>query len=143
VPAGDIEGLRLLRDRAPDSMEVAAGEYGFDAGDFRRLLEASAVDVLQPDATRCQGLSGFLQAATLAAAFGVEVSAHTAPALHLHAGCAAENIRHIEWFHDHVRIEELLFDGSPRPQAGMLRPDRDRPGLGLELKRPDAAAYEL
>ena len=143
VPAGDIEGLRLLRDGAPGGMEVAAGEYGFDAGDFRRLLEAAAVDVLQPDATRCQGISGFLQATTLAAAFGIDASAHTAPALHVHAGCAAENIRHIEWFHDHVRIEELLFDGAPRPEAGTVRPDRDRPGLGLELKRPDATTYEV
>jgi L-alanine-DL-glutamate epimerase-like enolase superfamily enzyme len=143
VPAGDIEGLRLLRDRAPGGMDVAAGEYGFDTGEFRRLLEAGAVDVLQPDATRCQGITGFLQAASLAAAFGIDVSAHTAPALHVHAGCAAENIRHIEWFHDHVRIEELLFDGAPRPQAGMVRSDLDRPGLGLELKRPDATSYAV
>ena len=143
VPSRDVEGLRLLRDRAPGGMDVAAGEYGFDAGDFRRLLEAGAVDVLQPDATRCQGISGFLQACTLAAAYGIDASAHTAPALHAHVGCAAENVRHIEWFHDHVRIEERLFDGAPRPDAGRVRPDPDRTGLGLELKRHDATRYEV
>lgn len=143
VPSDDLAGLRLLRDRAPAGMEIAAGEYGYAATDFRRLLEAGAVDVLQADATRCLGISGFLQAATLAAAHGLDVSAHTAPSLHVHVCCALANVRHLEWFHDHVRIEQLLFDGAPRHERGLLRADRDRPGLGLELKGGDAARYEV
>src|SRR6185437_8604560 len=50
VPSDDLAGLRLLRDRAPAVMETAAGEYGYDLGYFRRMLEAGAVDVLQADA---------------------------------------------------------------------------------------------
>ena len=30
VSSDDLEGLRLLRDRAPEGMDIAAGEYGYD-----------------------------------------------------------------------------------------------------------------
>jgi L-alanine-DL-glutamate epimerase-like enolase superfamily enzyme len=141
VPSDDLDGLRLLRERAPAGMEIVAGEYGYDAGYFRRMLQAGAVDVLQADATRCLGITGFLSASALADAFGVPLSAHTAPALHAHVSCAVQNVRNIEWFHDHARIERLLFDGVVEPERGELRPDVSRPGIGLELKRVDAERY--
>jgi len=122
-------------------MDISAGEYGYDGFYFERMLAAQAVDVLQADATRCLGISGFLQTAALCAARGVPLSAHCAPALHAQVGCACANVRHLEWFHDHARIERLLFDGAPQPESGCLVPDRSRPGLGLEFKRADAARY--
>jgi L-alanine-DL-glutamate epimerase-like enolase superfamily enzyme len=138
VSSDDLEGLRLLRDRAPAQMEIAAGEYGYTPHYFRRMLEAGAVDVLQADATRCGGYTGFLRAAALADAFGIPFSAHTAPALHLPVCCAAPRLRHIEWFHDHVRIERMVFDGAPLPKDGMIAPDLSRPGHGLEFKQREA-----
>ena len=135
VSSVDLGGLRLLRDRAPNGMRIAAGEYGYDGGYFRRMLEGGAVDVLQADATRCLGISGFLQAAGLADAFQLPISAHTAPSVHLHACCAVGKIAPLEWFHDHARIEAALFDGAPRVIAGAIAPDPQRPGLGLELNR--------
>jgi L-alanine-DL-glutamate epimerase-like enolase superfamily enzyme len=101
------------------------------------------VDVLQADATRCAGITGFLQAGALCEAFGLPLSAHTAPALHLHPCCALSRVCHIEYFHDHSRIERLLFDGAPVPVAGELRPDLTRHGLGLEFKRADAAKFAV
>jgi len=139
VSSDDLAGLRLMRDRAPAAVDIAAGEYGYEPDYFRRMLEAGAVDVLQADATRCGGITGFLRTAALADAHMVPLSAHTAPALHLHACCAAPRLRHIEWFHDHVRIERMLFDGAPVPARGLIRPDLSRPGHGLELKRAEAA----
>ena len=141
VSSDDLDGLRFLRDRAPAGMAIAAGEYGWDQFDFRALLEAGAVDVLQADATRCLGITGFLLASALCEAHGVPLSAHCAPALHVPLACAARPAVHLEWFHDHVRIEHLLFDGAPDPRGGLLRPDRSRPGLGLELRPPDAQPY--
>jgi L-alanine-DL-glutamate epimerase-like enolase superfamily enzyme len=141
VSADDLESLRLLRERAPAGIEIAAGEYGYDPAYFRRMLAAAAVDVLQVDATRCLGISGFVAASALADAFAVPLSAHTAPAVHLHPCCAVANVRHLEWFHDHVLIERLLFDGVVEPVDGELRPDLSRPGHGLELKRAEAAAH--
>lgn len=144
VSSDDLEGLRLMRDRAPAAMEIAAGEYGYDLRYFRRMLEAGAVDVLQADATRCAGITGFLQAGALCDAFAIPLSAHTAPSLHLAPCCALGPARHVEYFHDHVRIEQMLFDGAQRPRGdGCLYPDLSRPGLGLELKRADASRFEL
>jgi L-alanine-DL-glutamate epimerase-like enolase superfamily enzyme len=143
VRADDLEGLRLVRDRAPAGMAVAAGEYGYDAFFFRRMLQAGAVDVLQADATRCLGVTGFLQAAALAFAHHLPLSSHCAPALHVAPLCAAPTAVHAEWFHDHVRIESTYLDGAPAPDHGVLRPDRSRPGLGLAPRRPDLARYAL
>jgi len=141
VSSDHLEALRLIRDRAPAGMEIAAGEYGYDSFYFRRMLDAGAVDVLQADATRCGGITGFLEVGALCAARGIDLSAHTAPALHLPACCAVPRLRHLEWFHDHARIEAMLFDGAPKPEDGVIRPDFDRPGLGLDFKRADAARY--
>ncbi len=141
VSSDDLEGLRLMRDRAPAGMDIAAGEYGYDAYYFRRMIEAGAVDVLQADATRCGGFTGFLQAAQLCVANGIPLSAHTAPSLHAALGCACEQVRHLEYFHDHVRIEHIFFEGIPQLVDGKLRVDMSRPGLGLELKRVDAERY--
>jgi L-alanine-DL-glutamate epimerase-like enolase superfamily enzyme len=142
VSSDDLAGLRLLRDRAPPGMEIAAGEYGYDPFYFRRMLESGAVDVLQADATRCGGVTGFLAAGALAAAFGVPLSAHCAPALHVPLCCALPMARHVELFHDHVRIERLLFDGAPEPVRGALAPDPVRPGFGLELKEQSWKTHE-
>jgi L-alanine-DL-glutamate epimerase-like enolase superfamily enzyme len=141
VSSDDLDGLRLIRDRAPAGMEIAAGEYGYDLPYFRRMLEAGAVDVLQADATRCAGITGFLRVGALCEARGLGLSAHTAPSLHAHPCCALTSACHAEYFHDHVRIEQMFFDGALTPIGGALRPDRLRPGIGLELKRSDAARY--
>ncbi len=141
VSSDDLAGLRLLRDRVPAGMEIAAGEYGYDSGYFRRMLAAGAVDVLQADATRCGGITGFLQAAALCEAHHLPLSAHTAPSVHTHLGCAATPLRHLEYFHDHVRIEKAFFDGVRSPVNGQLEPDLSRPGMGIELKRADAQRF--
>jgi L-alanine-DL-glutamate epimerase-like enolase superfamily enzyme len=105
------------------------------------MIQAGAVDVLQADATRCAGITGFMHVAALCEAFCLPLSAHTAPLLHLHPCCAAGFMRHLEYFHDHVRIERMLFDGVPEPINGELRPDLSRPGMGFEFRRADAERY--
>jgi L-alanine-DL-glutamate epimerase-like enolase superfamily enzyme len=132
VSSADVDGLRLVRESVP--LDVAAGEYAFVPADFRNLLQARAVDCLQVDVTRCGGYTGFLGAAELAAEYGLEVSAHCAPQASVHVSCAVPRFRHIEYFHDHVRVEELVFDGVLAPVEGALRPDRTRSGNGLVVK---------
>jgi L-alanine-DL-glutamate epimerase-like enolase superfamily enzyme len=143
VSSDDLEGLRLLRERAPATVEIAAGEYGYDPSYFLRMLQAGAVDVLQADATRCLGITGFLAASRLCLAFGIPMSAHTAPSLHAHLGCAATPLIHVEYFHDHARIERMLFDGFVEPRDGALQPDRTRPGMGVTFKQADAKKYAI
>jgi L-alanine-DL-glutamate epimerase-like enolase superfamily enzyme len=141
VSSDDLDGLRLLRDRCPPGMAVAAGEYGYDAGYFERMLAAGAVDVLQADVTRCGGITELLRVGALCRARSMPISLHCGPAIHLHPALALEQLCHLEYFHDHVRIEEMLFDGVVRPVRGALQPDLDRPGNGLELRRQEAERY--
>lgn len=141
VSSDDLDGLHMMRDRGPAGMDIAAGEYGYDSWYFRRMLEAEAVDVLQADATRCGGITGFLKAAALCEAHHLPLSAHTAPTVHTHLGCAATPLRHLEYFHDHVRIEKMFFDGVRPPVNGELSPDLSQPGMGIELKRADAERF--
>ncbi len=141
VSSDDLAGLRLLRNRAPAGMDVSAGEYGYSVFYFRDMIAAGAVDVLQADVTRCAGVTEFLRVGALCFAHNLPLSAHTAPTLSLHIGCALPAVRHLEYFHDHVRIENMLFDGVVKPQNGELRPDLDRSGLGLEFKHQDARQY--
>lgn len=143
VSSDDLDGLRMLRNQGPPAMAISAGEYGWEAGHFHRLLQAGAVDVLQADATRCGGITGFMDVAAQCSAWQVPLSSHCAPALHLPLGCAAEPLLHIEYFHDHARIERMLFDGAIAPTQGRLGPDLLRPGLGLDFKQEDAECFRL
>ncbi|HJL17604.1 MAG TPA: enolase C-terminal domain-like protein [Sandaracinaceae bacterium LLY-WYZ-13_1] len=142
VSSDDLPGMRRVRDAAP-GLAITAGEYGYDLWTFRRMLAAEAVDVIQADATRCLGITGFRKVAILAEAFHVPLSTHTAPGLHLHPACAARPAVHLEYFHDHVRIERTLFDGLPALEDGCLAPDRTRPGHGLRLRWADAEAHRV
>ena len=143
VSSDDLEGLRLLRDRGPAGMAIAAGEYGYDLPYFERMLAAGAVDVLQADVTRCAGITELLRVDALCGARSLPLSLHCGPAIHLHPALALQQLVHLEYFHDHVRIEQLLFDGVVEPVGGALAPDLDRPGNGLELKREEAARYAV
>lgn len=141
VSSDNLRGLRLVRERAPAGMDIAAGEYGFDIFYFQRMLEVGAVDVLQADITRCGGITAFLQVAALCQSYNVPLSAHTAPAQHTHPACAVTPFKNLEYFHDHVRIEQMLFDGLPVLKNGELRPDLSMPGNGLVLKQADAKKF--
>ena len=141
VSSDHLVGLDQVRQRAPGGMDIAAGEYGYNAWYFRTMLDAQAVTVLQADATRCGGISGFLDAAALCWADGVPLSAHCAPSMHLHVCCAVPRAVHMEFFHDHARIERMFFDGFCEPVDGSMLPDLSRPGNGLELKENDAARF--
>ncbi len=141
VSSDDLAGLREVRGAVlPD---VAAGEYGYDLFYFRRMCAAGAVDCLQADASRCGGITEWLRVAAVAASFGLQISGHCAPHLHAHIAATVPNLRHLEWFHDHVRIEDMFFDGALDPAGGAVRPDPNAPGLGLTPRRADAEPYRV
>jgi len=141
VSSDHLGGLRQVRERAPAGMDIAAGEYGYTAWYFRSMLDAEAVTVLQADCTRCGGISGFLDAASLCWAHNMPLSSHCGPSMHLHVCCAAPRAVHMEFFHDHARIERMFFEGFCEPVNGCMVPDLSRAGMGLELKEKDAARF--
>ena len=143
VSSDDLTGLHYVREHAPAGMDIAAGEYGYTSTYFNNMLAAGAVDVLQADATRAHGITGFLAAGAICSAYQRRLSAHCAPSMHLHPCCAVNCVWHMEYFHDHARIEKMLFDGFQAPVDGKMAPDWSRPGIGLELKRADAEPFAV
>ncbi len=141
VSSDDLAGLHLIREQGPAGMDIAAGEYGWTAMYLKNMIDAEAVDVIQADATRCGGVTGFMDAVAIADARPLPISAHCGPSIHMHLACAARPLRHVEYFHDHVRIESMLFDGFCNPVKGEMRPDLSRPGMGLDFKGADAERY--
>lgn len=143
VSSDDPAGLRLLRDRAPGGMEITAGEYGWDITHFRSLLDAGAVDCLQADVTRCGGFTGLLRVSALCDAANIDLSSHGAPQISAHVLTSVWHRRHLEYFADHVYLENLAFDAVLRPKQGGLWPDRSCPGHGLVIRENDLEPYRI
>jgi L-alanine-DL-glutamate epimerase-like enolase superfamily enzyme len=142
VSSDDLAGLHEVRTHV--NADVAAGEYGYDLPYFARMVQAGAVDCLQADLSRCGGVTEWQRVAAVAAANNLQLSGHCAPYLHLDAAAATPNLRHLEWFHDHVRIETMLFDGTTPPLPGGVVPvAADRPGHGLTFRDDAASPYRI
>jgi L-alanine-DL-glutamate epimerase-like enolase superfamily enzyme len=129
VSSDDLDGLAAVRDGL--DCDVTAGEYAAELYDVRALLPV--VDCLQLDLTRCGGYTGWLRGAALAQARNRQVSAHCAPALHAPVAAAVPNLRHVEWFADHARIDAAFLIGAPDVSDGALHPDRQLVGHGLSF----------
>ncbi|MGN6637598.1 MAG: enolase C-terminal domain-like protein, partial [Mucilaginibacter sp.] len=143
VSSDDLDGLAFIREHVSSQIQIAAGEYGYHLGYFKQMLQHKAVDVLQADATRCGGITGFMRAGYLSEAFHIPFSFHCAPVLHLHPSVCLSGFYIGEYFHDHARIEQLFFDGAPQPINGYLRPDLSQPGFGLTFKYQDAEPFRV
>ena len=136
------ESLHHLRDlRSALRCDIAAGEYLSSAREALAMCSADAVDCLQLDVTRCAGVTGWIRAAAVADAHGLQVSGHCAPAMHLAVAASVPNLRHLELFADHQRLEALLFDGVPVAAGGTITPP-DLPGNGYRLA-PGSADYRI
>lgn len=144
VSSDDLPGLAQLRAHGPGGVDIAAGEYGYHLPYFQAMLDADAVDCLQADVTRCLGISGVLRVAALCDARSLDLSLHCAPQISAHVGTAIWHLRHLEYFHDHVRIEHMAFDGVLQPDSGgVLRPDRTRSGHGLSLRDAEVEQFRV
>lgn len=142
VSSDHLQGLSQVRHAV--TPDVAAGEYGYDLFYFKRMFDAEAVDCAQIDVTRCGGITEWRRIAALAHSYGLDVSGHCAPALHVHVAAATHNFRHLEWFHDHERIEAMFFDGVHDPAGGSVRPvEAEAAGNGLSFRRADAQPYRV
>ncbi|MGH3099120.1 MAG: enolase C-terminal domain-like protein [Streptosporangiales bacterium] len=141
VSSDHLAGLRHVRNQV--TADVTAGEYGYTLPYFASMVQAEAVDCLQVDVTRCGGYGEWLRVAAVAAASNIDISGHCAPNLSAHVAVATPNLRHLEYFRDHERIERMLFDGALTPRNGAMRPDLSRSGHGLAFKRSDAEQYRV
>lgn len=143
VPSHNLRGLHFIKEHAPLSINIAAGEYGYNLSYFESMLSAGAVDILQADATRCGGISGFLKAGHLCEAKEIPFSSHCAPSIHLHAALSLPSFFIAEYFFDHVRIEEMLFENFYSVKEGYMEPDPGIPGAGFEFRHTDAEKFRI
>ena len=129
-----------------DALEysVAAGELEFSRYGFAELMREGAVDVVQPDATVCGGITEWLKVANTAASYDVPVAPHYNWDLHAHLVAASENGTWVEYFHrdSDVKVFDDVIEEPLTPEDGEIALP-DRPGHGIELDRDALAAMEV
>lgn len=145
VAAEDLAGYGELRAKL--DVPIAGGENEFTVFGFRRLLEARAVDIAQPDVCAAGGFTACRHVAALALAHGVQVNPHVwgssvgqAASLHLICALPAANpslfteAPVFEYDCSSHPFREALIDEPLRQREGWLaRPEG--PGLGIEIDR--------
>lgn len=136
INSHDVQGMHFLKENFPEGVNLVAGEYCYHLDDVMNLLKNGAVDILQVDATRCEGVTGSIMASHLARAFHVPLSTHCAPLLHGNIGVCMDNVRIAELFYDHMRIEEQYFYFDGKYADGYFEPSKKQHGFGWKLN-PD------
>ncbi len=132
VPPQDVAALAAVR--AGSAIPIAAGEHEYETAGLRRMAEVGAVDVLQPDVLRIGGVSGWLQAASVAAEYDLPLMSHAAQLSSLQLGCATPGFAALEYLRIQEEMDRLWYKEIPRPQGGRLAPFDGRPGLGLDIR---------
>ena len=133
----DIDSYAELRGTV--GVRIAAGENEFGVQGFRELIRTSAVDIVQPDASRCGGISEVWKTARLASEVGLKFAPHTwsdavAITANAHVVAAMPNGLTVEMDQTgNPMIDELLVEPL-RVKNGLLTLS-GRPGLGIELNQ--------
>jgi L-alanine-DL-glutamate epimerase-like enolase superfamily enzyme len=136
IPYTDLQGMAQIA--AALDIPVAVGEQQHTRYDFKDLLVHQAADIVQPDVTKCGGLSEGKKIAALADAFGKYVTTHTTSvgiglAAHLHFWASTPACRYAQEFNVVAARERAPLLKTPLvPEGGHLRVP-DGPGLGVEL----------
>ena len=133
----DIAGYARLRRESP--VPISGGEHEFTRYGFQHLMDAEAVDIVQPDLHRCGGFTEGRKIAAMAADRGLPIICHTYSVPHLHFSVATENAPMLEHFPQPCWFElsdppPPLFLDEPTVANGSVTPSGE-PGLGLRLDR--------
>ena len=145
VPPDDLQGLAEVRRHAP--MPVAAGENEFYPAAFRRMIDAGAVDFVQPNITRAGGVSAVLEIGRMCADSGVKLSPHgvgssISLASSLHACRAAAGFATYEANRLLNPLRDELGMHPWKMENGMLMA-ADLPGHGGEPDMDKMSAYRI
>jgi len=139
LPPDDLEGFIELRRHAP--VPIATGEVLTRRQSFRPFLERKAVDVIQPDCTKCGGISESIRIAWMAYENNILYVPHgwnTAIGLaaDLHLTAAVPVAKYVEYLTPTPYIDELILNPLKPDAEGYLHVPT-APGLGIELN-PEA-----
>ena len=142
----DLQGYVALK--ALGRIPIAGGEHGFTQYEFRDLLEARAVDVVQFDTNRVGGITQARKISAMAESFGVPVVPHAGQMHNYHIVMASLNSPMAEYFPP-VDVEvgnELfwyIFNGEPVAENGRIDLRDDVPGLGLSVNEAALSKFTV
>lgn len=143
LPPDDLEGYVELRRQAP--LPIATGEVLTRRQSFRPFLERHAVDIIQPDCTKCGGLTEAWRIAWMAYEHNIQWVPHgwnTALGLaaDLHLSAAMPVARYVEYLTPSPYLDAIITEPF-RPDAEGYLTIPTRPGLGVELNREALKRY--
>lgn len=127
---------------------IAAGENHFNRFEFAQLLEAGAVQIWQPDLSKCGGITEGLRIAAMASSFRIPMNPHSSAtginhAASLHFLAAAENPGYFEACVSHFNPLRDMFGVTFEIGADGCVEPLDRPGIGLEIDETLFKHYPL
>lgn len=122
------------------SVPILAGETMYDPRMFRDFLAARALGIAQPDVLKLGGISGWMEVAALARAFGVPVvpAAHNMMQLDVHLMAATPNglmMEHIPWL-------QPVFERPVRIERGHALVPHE-PGAGTDVRADAIARFKV
>ena len=136
VAASDLAGHAQVR--AGSSVPVCTGENWWSAGDMQRAFDAGACDYAMIDAVRIGGVTGWMRAASVAAASNVSLSTHFFPEVSAHTMCVTPTAHLIEW----LDVSSAIVREPLQVANGVITPS-SRPGTGLEWNEAALALYSI
>ena len=143
-PPENYAGLAAVRRQG--GIPVAAGENASTLMDFQHLLEAGAVDFIQPSPAKMGGITELQKVYALAKAHNTTVMVHTfydGPGLlaSVHASAALGGPQSIvEW--RYFDLEAQLYGDAIIPKEGRMSVPQG-PGLGLEPNPDVIRDYQI
>jgi L-alanine-DL-glutamate epimerase-like enolase superfamily enzyme len=131
----DVDGhARLVREL---SVPIAVGESLHSAHEFRRYVDARAVEVVQIDPVTNGGITASLRALEMANAAGLKASSHYTDELSAHLLCAAKEPVYLE---KHAFALDRYLEAPQAVKNGRVRPT-EVPGTGIRFSERALARY--
>jgi L-alanine-DL-glutamate epimerase-like enolase superfamily enzyme len=121
--------------RAESVVPISGGEHEYTRWGLKQLMDAQAVDVLQPDIYWCGGITETLKICAIASAYDLPVVPHghsTNATAHLIASQPASLCPLLEYLIKWNTIHQWFLKSPLRPVGGLVSLT-ETPGLGMEL----------
>ena len=135
--------MRKLAERV--NIPLASGECNYTKHEFREILAAQCLDIIQPDICACGGLTEMKKIAALAEAAYVMVAPHNpmgpiATAVNVHFAASTPNFKILEYRPDDTPPRSEVLKEPLMVRDGYI-PVPNKPGLGLELDEEAIKKY--
>ena len=136
VAFDNYAGLADLR--AFSSIPIQGGENHWGPRDMAQAIRARALDLVMIDVMKIGGITGWIEASSLAQAAGLPVSSHIFPEASAHLLCAdpgAHWLEWVDWANPILNTPYEIINGTLTPPG--------RPGMGLDWHEDNVAKYSV